>query len=113
MAGVRAGCPNKIQNCWGKKDIYKGYVNWVEGQENFVLGAKDFYRIIEDFNIIARDNLLAGQKFVLPNGMGWLHIIKSKTNPPVNGHKTAAIDWPATVKAGKHVYYVNTHSGGS
>lgn len=110
MPGYRGGKPNKIQNCHGHKDMYSGYIDWVEDKEAFVLKAEDFYKVLSDFNMIAREKLLEGKRFVLPWGMGWIHICKSGTNTP--RRKTATIDWPASVKAGKHVYYTNLHSDG-
>ena len=102
--------PNKIANPYTLTDFYKGYIEWIESKELYTVRRADFVRIISDFNKVVAEKLLEGKEFAMPAGMGKLVIFKSKDNKSKT--TTSAIDWEATNKLGKVVYFRNQHSDG-
>ena len=101
---------NKIKNPYTLSNFYPEYIDWIDGKELYTLRQADFVNIISDFNKVVVEKLLEGKEFQMPAGMGRLKILKSKDGRP--RISKSAIDWAATNKIGKVVYFVNKHSNG-
>jgi len=101
---------NKIKDPYTSIDFYAGYIDWIEGKELYTVNRKDFIKIISDFNKIAVEKIFEGKELQLPSGLGKIWIVKSRDNSPKKTE--AVIDWEATNKAGKVIYYRNQHSNG-
>ena len=103
--------PNKIQNPYTLKDVYKVYMEDVGSIPIYQVEYNEYVNIIKDFTLAMLDHMFeeAGT-FDLGFRLGKCRIIKKhylSTN-----FSRQPVDWKLTNKLGKKIYNLNDHTRG-
>lgn len=100
---------NRIQIDYNWLDIYKSYVS-IHKDGPFFVEKKKFHDVLNDFNKMIIDEMLDhAYSFRAPARMGEFRIQKNN-KITFSDKKTMRIDYNASKKLGKIVYFVNKHS---
>lgn len=106
--------PNKVKGCYTLKHIYDSYIAGVEVNSPYYVDYKTFVSITTTYLKGIGDYLLeTSLPFRLPHRLGSFRVVKKKINFLYqNKNYMGSIDWAASVKVGKQVFYTNDHTGG-
>lgn len=101
---------NRIQNAFNVSDMYKEYIKDKEKGTTYFVNKPIFTQVCDLFYSEVSEQILKGKSFKLPFGLGEIEITKRK----IPSYKTndRSVDWPATLKYGKKIYYLNEHTNG-
>ena len=105
--------PNKIQNPYTLREMYKDYISKVEEGTPYYVSYATYVRITTAyFKKVAEVILEESDKFKLISGLGIFQIIKKRIKAINQTKRFHCIDWYNSVKYGKKVVHLNEHSGG-
>lgn len=102
--------PNKIQNPYTLKDIYKHYTDSIDKNSPFDINFNLYKSIVEDYIKEIMNLVFEGNAYSIPATLGLVQVVKVKMN--YNIEKSLPIDWEFTNKYGKRIYNLNEHSRG-
>ncbi len=92
----------------GLKNSYKDFSKNVETGKIYKSDYKTYRAVCEEFNKKTVDDILLNMgEFELPYGMGSIRIQKKKMN--ISRKDSLRVDWEASKKVGKKVYFLNDH----
>ncbi len=99
---------NKIQNPRNLSDMYVDYIK--DKDPLYSIDFKTFYNICDIFYKEVIEQILKGQVFNMPFGLGNIQISKRKIT--VYKKAQSAVNWEETLKTGIKVWHLNEHSDG-
>jgi len=92
----------------GLKDSYKDFKKNVETGSIYKIDYKTYRAVCEEFNKkTVKDILLNMGEAELPYGLGSIRIQKKKMS--ISAKSSLRVDWEASKKIGKRVYFLNDH----
>jgi hypothetical protein len=101
---------NKIQNCYGMKDMYNAYIQSIDIDSPYYVTSDEYYRMCGDYyKGLIRKIMFDGYTIKLPFRLGHLSIMKKRPRRMLRG---ITIDWAETKKYGKWIRYINDHTAG-
>lgn len=90
-------------------DFYNSYMEYVDGNEMYMLDYKVFRAVLNDYFRYLRDEIIErGKEVRLPCRMGYLSIVKHK--PKEYTGKSLRMDYGESKKQGKMVFHLNEHT---
>lgn len=120
----RANKKNQFKTAVKLTDVYKFYCKKYGTASITGVTQHTFSAVIKEFNLYIGDQIIKGDRMILPFGLGTLEVEKKKQRYQVNdgkiNTKPLMIDWPSTYeywkkneeacKSKKLLYYTNDHS---
>lgn len=120
----RANKKNQYRPTVTVKDTYRFYTSRYGQKERTGVSLRTFGKVLKEFNKYFADQLILGNRMILPYGLGTLEIMKRKqAYLIIDGKlqtKRLLIDWPSTweywktnqkaKESKKLLYYTNEHS---
>lgn len=103
--------PNKVQNCYGMKDMYLDYIKDKTYSDPYYITFEEYQDICGDYYKEVCNAVILESKFIkLPFRMGHLYVGKKK--PKVLSSATLSTDWQESRRLHKRILNINDHTGG-
>lgn len=104
----------KISYRTSAKEVYNRFCSVYP---DIKISFESWKEIVYTFNYLFRDHILeTGDKAKMPWGIGTFSISKKKSKRFIvfegKEYPNMPIDWPKTLKAGKRIFILNTHTDG-
>jgi hypothetical protein len=105
---------NKIKGCYTLVKMYQEYIKEIEPDSPYYIDYNTFIKVNTEYLQGIIDYLLnTSLPFKLPYRLGSFQIVKKKIYFKYQQRNyKGSIDWPASIAAGKQVFYTNDHTDG-